>query len=305
MTIGSFDAVASYHLNPYTCGVARFNVSLAAALGVSVVPLATAWDNGRRHPLLSIKLSEMRPDDADALGQRCDHHSGSYSVLLHDVAGTSLEDRIVAGAARVIAANSVLARRLAARRGDAMAAFAPGLAPATDVGEPELTLLTFGMAHKVSAEGYRRVAALAEATGRHYVLEISTALHQGTDFDEEFFSVAAEITAAFGGRVRFLGFLADPEVSRRLQRCSAVVAFFAGGVRENNTSVMGALAHGCAVITNLDADSPDWMRHGETVFDVSRLDALPDPSELRRVGEAARRAVARYDFDALARLITS
>lgn len=302
---GSFDAVASYHLNPYTCGVARFNGSLAAALGVPVVPLATAWEDGRRHPLLSIKLSEMRPDDARDLGRRCGQHAGSYSVLLHDVDGTGIEDRIVTGAARVIGANSVLARRLAARRSDALAAFAPGLVPIADAGDPDLTLLTFGMAHKVSAEGYRRVAALAEATGRPYVLEISTALHQGTDFDEEFFSVAGEITAAFGGRVRFLGFLADPEVSRRLRRCSAVVAFFAGGVRENNTSVMGALAHGCAVITNLDADSPAWMRHGETVFDVGRLGALPGPTELRRVGEAARLAVAHYDFDALARLITS
>ena len=297
------DVVASYHLNPYTCGVARFNASLAAALGIPMVPLADAWADGRSHPLLSIKLSEMRPPDARELGRRCDEHRGSYSLLLHDLDDTPLEEAIVAGAARVIGANAVLARRMAARRPDVVAAFAPGLAPLPDVGDAEVTLLTFGMAHKVSADGYRRIAALVRATGRPAVLEISTALHQGTDFDEEFFSVAGEITAAFGGRVRFLGFLADPEVSRRLRASLAVVAFFSGGVRENNTSVMGALAHGCAVVTNLDADSPPWMRHGETIFDVGRLDAFPSDSDLRRVGEAARRAVAAYDFAALARLV--
>lgn len=118
-----------------------------------------------------------------------------------------------------------------------------------------------------------------------------------------FFLVGAEISHAFGGNVVFLGFLADQEVSRRLQESTALVAFFPKGVRENNTTVMSAMAHGCAVISNLDAASPDWMKHGQTIFDINQLDVFPDESTIKKVGANAQKAVADFGFDQLAKLI--
>ena len=138
---------------------------------------------------------------------------------------------------------------------------------------------------------------------RSFRLEVSSALHEGTSFDENFFLVSSEISQAFGGRVRFLGFLADEEVSRRLLTTSALVAFFPRGVRENNTTVLSAMAHGCAVISNLDSSSPSWMEHGQTIFDINQLKSFPDESLIYRVGENAKKAVAEFNFVVLSQII--
>ena len=55
-----------------------------------------------------------------------------------------------------------------------------------------------------------------------------------------------EISAVFGGNVSFLGFLADGEVSRRIVAADALIAFFPHGARENNTTVLSAMAQGGA-----------------------------------------------------------
>jgi hypothetical protein len=99
--------------------------------------------------------------------------------------------------------------------------------------------------------------------------------------------------------------LADDEVSRRLHAADALVAFFPHGVRENNTTVLSAMAHGCAVITNFDSYSPTWMEHGKSVLDINRLVTFPSANELSRVGEAARLAVAPFTFESLASLLVT
>jgi glycosyltransferase involved in cell wall biosynthesis len=159
------------------------------------------------------------------------------------------------------------------------------------------------MAHKIRIDGYRRLAAILQRDNRSFRLEISTALHEGGAFDESFFVVGEEISDVFGGRVRFLGFLADAEVSERLRDVDALVAFFPNGVRENNTTVLSAMTHGCAVITNLDPDSPPWMMHDHTVFDVNQLTYFPDKVSLRRVGDAAALIASAYNFERLAQIL--
>jgi hypothetical protein len=81
------------------------------------------------------------------------------------------------------------------------------------------------------------------------------------------------------------------------------VAFFPKGVRENNTTVLSAMAHGCCVITNLDEGSPSWMKHNESVLDIDQLKVFPSAEELRRVGTEARVAVSPYSFKHLAALL--
>ena len=298
---GAPTVVVTYHTNPFTCGVARFNALLGRSLGIPVTDFgALAEPEGL--PLLSIKASELDDVARAALGAFAERGT-PYWVLLHGWTDTVLEATFVARAGRVCAASAEIAALVRPMRPDVVAAFAPGAPVAEDPGPCDVRLMTFGMAHKIDASRYAALGRLVRADGRSFRLDVSTAIHEGANFDEGMFSVRGEVAAAFGGGVSFLGFLADGEVSRRLRECDALVAFFPGGVRENNTTVMSAMAHGCAVITNLDPLTPPFMVHDRTVFDVHRLEHFPSGPDLRRVGTAARKAVGPYDFASLASLI--
>ena len=117
------DAVLSYHLNPLTCGVAKFNQQLAHRLGV---PLQPTWSYGP-HSLVSLKPSESR-SDSDSIIAGC----RPYDVLLHD--RTMPPDHpILSCARRVFYADEI------------------GL-PSTIDGNPTRGVyldFTFGMAHKL------------------------------------------------------------------------------------------------------------------------------------------------------------
>src|SRR4051812_35120231 len=62
-----FDCVVGYHLNPLTCGVAKFNAMLAARLGIPVVHIFDERLTAHRAPLLSIKCSEFSDHDLTRL----------------------------------------------------------------------------------------------------------------------------------------------------------------------------------------------------------------------------------------------
>lgn len=295
--------MASFHTNPYTCGVARFNVSLASALNSKVLSLAAASNSESGKILLSIKLQEI--DDAGKvnLEKILSNSSLTFDVFLHASDGSDLENQLLKRAQKVFAASAEIGEEIKSRRPEVVNLFAPG-APISAVSkQTEISLLTFGMAHKISATGYRKLAKILATSNRSFQLEVSSALHEGTSFDENFFSVADEISQSFGGNVVFLGFLADQEVSRRLQETTALVAFFPNGVRENNTTVMSAMAHGCAVITNLDSQSPNWMTHSHNIFDINKLENFPDAAQIESVRKNAQLAVAEFGFDRLALLI--
>jgi len=298
-------AVVTFHTNPYTCGVARFNHSLATALGVPLVPLESYLNSGdTSRVLLSIKLEEITADVLVRLGSVLEQRTLNYDLFLHAADGSELEQALFVGAGRVFAASAEIAEQVRPSRPDVSSVFAPG-APVLPRQQPvDCTLLTFGMAHKIRSDGYRRLAALMEGDSRSFRLEISTALHEGGSFDSSFFTIGEEISAAFSGNVRFLGFLADAEVSERLREVDALVAFFPRGARENNTTVLSAMTHGCPVITNLDQSSPAWMMHGVTVYDIGKLTYFPDKSELQQVGDTGMRAAREFSFDVLARIVS-
>jgi hypothetical protein len=300
-----YSAVVSYHTNPYTCGVARFNFSLARAMNLSVAQLDRyCADPQAGVGLMSIKVEELQDSSAVSLIQAIRNKKFEYDLLLHGLDGSDAEREICGSARRIFAASAEIASKLKPTHPEVVTVFAPG-APVHPRKEPvDCTLLTFGMAHKIRSEGYRRLASLLEHDSRTFRLEISTALHEGGTFDESFFMVGEEISAAFSGKVQFLGFLTDSEVSDRLRTVDALVAFFPRGARENNTTVLSAMSHGCPVITNLDEHSPDWMLHDQTLFDVGRLKSFPDSNELRRVAEQGRQATKEFTFEQLARLMT-
>ena len=292
-----FDRVISYHHNIHTCGVARFNRGIANQISIEMSTISDVTDSDCEHPLVSIKKSEMSELGFTQLHRLLMERRKPYSLIFHDFSGSELEHDLLVNAKHVMAVNREMHQKLALSRGDVILGFAPGASPKVlDAGLPDLRLITFGMAHKINAAGYEAVGGLLRRSERSYRLDISSALHEGTQFDDDFFSVGNEISECFGGNVDFLGFLADGEVSRRLSSAHAMLAFFPHGARDNNTSVLGAMAHGLAVITNLDQFSPPWMKHEETVFEVSQLKEFPSNDQLAVVGHAGSEAVRSMTY---------
>jgi hypothetical protein len=295
------DCIAGYHLNPWTCGIAKFNAILAKHLDLPVVGIRAVELGNYRRPLLSLKMSEFTPADAADLDLWCSAHAGAFELFLHAFDGSEVEQRLLASAGRVYCGNAELHRELRPARPDLQELFCPGtILNPQRYQRTELSVFTFGMAHKIRVPLYRRLRDLLEATGQTYSVFVSTALHENTSFDGSFVVRFEELQSIFNGQVYFMGYLSDTAVYNHLLDCTFLAAFFEKGLRANNTTVNAAMECGCAVITNLDEDSPSGLEHMKNVVDISRCDRLPDLEETRRIGLAAREiAHARYGWERL------
>ena len=295
------DCIAGYHLNPWTCGIAKFNAILAKYLGVPVVGLRAVELGNHVRPLLSVKLSEFSSADAADLDLWASSRSGEFELFLHAFDGTEVERRLVAAAAKVYCGNSELFTELCAMRPDIQELFCPGtILNPQRFQRTELSVFTFGMAHKIRVPLYRRLQALLDATGQSYSVYVSTALHENTSFDGSFVVRFEELQSIFNGQVYFMGYLSDTAVFNHLLDCTFLAAFFEKGLRANNTTVNAAMEVGCAVITNLDEHSPVGLSHKQNVIDINLCDRLPDADETQRIGRAAREiAQGQYGWDRL------
>ena len=295
------DCIAGYHLNPWTCGIAKFNAILARRLDLPVVRIGSADLVNYRRPLLSLKLNEFCAEDALALDTWIERHAGEFELFLHAFDNTALEKRMLAAAARVACGNRELFAELRSVRPDIVESFCPGtLLNPQRFDDTQLKVFTFGMAHKIRVPLYRRLRDLLDATGKSYSVFVSTALHENTSFDESFVVRFEELQSIFNGQIYFMGYLSDTAVYNHLVDCNFLAAFFEKGLRANNTTVNAAMEVGCAVITNLDEYSPDGLVHMKNVIDINRCAQLPDASEAERIGRAARDiAHADYGWDQL------
>jgi len=302
----NFDCVVTYHQNIHTCGVARFNHYLAEFLQVPMMDFDELGNRACSFPLISIKESEMIQSDIAYLSTVIKSKKFRYSLILHSFVGSETEIEVLQSAERVMALNAQMASQISIYRPDVITGFTvpTPLLKDSDSTNYKIRLITFGMAHKIRSSGYKKVADLLKIDGLSSILEISSALHEGTEFDDQFFNVGREISEVFDGHVEFLGFLADYEVARRVQSADVMLAFFPEGARENNNSVLSAMSMGTPVITNLDAWSPSWLKHNESVFDINQMSEFPSKPTLKRVGNAARYAVAPYTFMTLTSLLT-
>lgn len=299
-----FARVVSVHTNPYTCGVARFNRSLAEELGVAMISLSECLaESCFEGSLLSLKMEEVPESQSHALMSSVTTSTTTFSYFVHDYTNCELQRFLASRAARVFANSAELTRKMSELRHDTIAVYSPGAKVRPQLGVPEIRLLTAGMAHKIRSDGYSALEDVLKDDSRHIRLEITSAIHEGQRFDEAFFSVSEEIRRIFKHEIHFCGFLSDDELSQRLYEIDAYVAFFPRGVRENNTTVLSAMTHGCPVITNLDADSPPWMRHGETIFDVNSLEEFPSGEDLERVGIAGMHVANQFNFRRLAEVL--
>jgi hypothetical protein len=295
------DCIAGYHLNPWTCGIAKFNDILASHLAVPVVGIRTAELGSYRRPLLSVKLSEFSDADAADLDLWARGRARQFELFLHAFDGTEIERRLLGHADRVYCGNRELFHELLPARPDIQELFCPGtiLSPQR-FQRTELSIFTFGMAHKIRVPMYRKLRDLLDATGRSYSVYVSTALHENTSFDASFVVRFEELQAIFNGQIYFMGYLSDTAVFNHLMDCTYLAAFFEKGLRANNTTVNAAMECGCAVITNLDAHSPAGLAHMQNVIDINRCDRLPDFGQAQSIGRAARDiARERYGWDRL------
>ena len=295
------DCIAGYHLNPWTCGIAKFNAILAKELAVPVVGLSSPDLRNYVRPLLSIKMSEFTTEDAQALAGWVDAHVGHFDIFLHAFDGTPFEQRLLLAAAKVYCGNRELAHHLAPSRADIVELFCPGtLLNSQRFQETDVRVFTFGMAHKIRVPLYRRLRDLLDATGKSYSIYVSTALHENTSFDGSFVVRFEELQAIFNGQVYFMGYLSDTAVFNHLLDCTFLAAFFERGLRANNTTVNAAMECGCAVITNLDEHSPAGLAHMRNVIDINLCDRLPEVERARQIGAAARDiAHGQYGWDRL------
>ena len=295
------DSIAGYHLNPWTCGIAKFNAILAGHLNLPVVGMDSPELERFERPLLSIKLSEFTETDARSLHEWVVGHAGRFELFLHALDGSPIEQAVIAAAAKVYCGNRELTRDLSALRPDAVELFCPGtLLNPQRFHRTELSVFTFGMAHKIRVPLYRRLRDLLEATGKTYSMYVSTALHENTSFDGSFVVRFEELQSIFNGQVYFMGYLSDTAVYNHLIDSTYLAAFFERGLRANNTTVNAAMECGCAVITNLDECSPQGLTHMKNVIDINLCERLPDVEQTAAIGLAAREiAHSAYGWDRL------
>lgn len=236
------DAVLGLHLNPQTCGVAKFNDELARRLGVPHLPLHA--HAAYFHPLVSIKPSELTPKDWPKRSH--------YDVFLH---GPGAPRRWVSKAHRVFAANRVLVAHYRLVRPDII----PAWCPSTINGNPTrgtYRVLTFGMAHKLALTCFRHLKHTLDTSRLDYTVAMSTAVHEGSPWDTALAESVAAMREIFGDRLRVLGYLGDDALAKELEDCDAVAVYFDPAVRENNTTVWAAVQAGKTIYTNTDKDSP-------------------------------------------------
>jgi hypothetical protein len=298
------DCILGYHLNPLSCGIAKFNLQLATQLGIPVLSLFDPSAVSAKRPLLSIKLSEFTYHHARELERYLEERPATQSLrlFLHAYDDTALERRMIAEADVVYVGNMELASRLRAQRSDVVEAWCPGVLFDAAPFEPtELSVFTFGMAHKVRGEYYRKLDQLLKKTGKSYCLYLSTALHEGISLETTFDAALKNIRDGFDGPVYFLGYLSDAAVLNYLRMTNYFAAFFPKGVRANNTSIHSAMSASAVVVTNLDPASPPGYRHMDTLIDIEACTALPtEPGVLDQIGERARAHASQFGWQALA-----
>lgn len=295
--------VVSYHPFPYTCGVTRFNHGLASSIGDHVVDFADWIQAGRSdaYHVLSLKPSEMSIDDRHLLFVRLQSDVASFSLVLHEFLDSELEHLMLSRAQRILTVDNEMAERVRAKGHQVVSGFAPA-ALNDHASEPSgLTFLVLGMSHKMNQSLFARFVELCDASGESYSLEVSMAVHEGQNLGEAF-DTMENLTRSKGKGVRFLGFLSDEALGRAISESDGVV-LLREGIRESNSSVLGAMSFGKPVFVWLDVHSPSWMSHGSTVFDVGLLDGLPDATKRVEVGAAGRAVTRQMTFANLGALL--
>jgi hypothetical protein len=289
----------THHLDRFRSGVARFNETLSTGLGVPLHGLDGLATAQCSCPLLSFKVSELG-SARQAVEAFLAPGDRRYELFLHEYGDSPLERRLVEGAQRVHCGNSEVEAAVRALNQRVTLLWSPGHVADARVFRPsEVSVFSFGMAHKIRTDMFRRLKELLERSGRSYAIYVSASNHETASLrDAEL--IFDEMHEIFPDTLYFLGNLTDVAVYNHLRQATFFAAFFQGGVRANNSSVSAAMEHGAVVLTNFDAHSPTEYRHMVNVIDVVQCEELPtDPLVLRRIGVHAMETARERDWRAL------
>ena len=292
-------AVVTHHQDGFRSGVARFNELLAERLGVPLYGLADDGSQGWESSLLSFKVGEMSPAERSALAERLARTGWRGEAYLHEYAALELEREIVRRAHRVHCGNLEIYEQVRELSPCAEPVWTPGLlVDKRDYELAEISVFSFGMAHKIQTRMFRRLRELLDASSRSYAVYLSAANHE-TSLLEDSHVVFDEMREVFP-TLYFLGNLSDVAVYNQLRQATFFSAFFPKGVRANNTTVAAAMETGAVVITNLDRYSPAEYVHMENVIDLERCDELPlDPAVLEGLRTRATETAQERGWDKL------
>jgi hypothetical protein len=283
--------------------VARFNGALSKVLQIPMLDIDT-WVSKADYDskyLFSVKPSEFDQRVSDMVSDSLSKLNGKHWVFFHEFNQTDIEIKLAEISEKAIAVDRIIGSAASKFLKDVDLGFAPGLKVASPEEESDVVLLTMGMAHKISQTGYTILDEVVKTDSRSFQLRVTVAIHAGFDIGETFVNVPEQVGANWSSHLVFLGFLSDQAMSSELRKCDAVVIFPQLRARESNSSIIGAMAHGAAVVTTLDSNSPSWMVHGQTIIDVRQLKQFPSSEELNRIGRNAKEAVESFTFENLAK----
>jgi hypothetical protein len=293
------DAVVTHHSDSFRSGVGRFNELLSERLGVPLVGIRRLLSAGCAHPLLSFKVAELGAAETATLSELVDTRPFPWELFLHVYDGHELEARLVEGAARVHCGNHEIYERVAGLSASSQILWSPGLIlDERAFAKTDVSVFSFGMAHKIRTDLFQRLRRLLDSSGRSYAVYVSAANHETTRMRDAHL-IFDELHEIFPS-LFFLGNLSDVAVFNYLRSSTFFASFFIGGVRANNGSVAAAMEKGAVVITNLDEHSPPEFVHLDNVIDVERCEELPlDPAELERISARARETSRARGWDSL------
>jgi hypothetical protein len=299
MSRPAIDAVVTHHRDSFRSGVGRFNELLAERLGVPLIGIRALLSSGCAWPLLSFKVSELAAGERAALERLVEQQPFAWELFLHVYEHDELEDGLIAGAALVHCGNHEIHAQVGARN-RSQVLWSPGLiVDERRFVDTEITVFSFGMAHKIRTDLFQRLRTLLEASGRSYALYLSAANHETTRMRDAQI-VFDEMHEIFPATLFFLGNLSDVAVYNYLRASTFFASFFLGGVRANNGSVAAAMEKGAVVVTNLDEYSPPELVHMDNVIDIGSCEELPvDPALRRRISRRASETATGRGWDRL------
>jgi glycosyltransferase involved in cell wall biosynthesis len=220
-----------------------------------------------RNPRTVFILHEfIRTGDAERSRMRLGLRAADRIVAVTDAERDALVARYPSTAARTVVRNNPATIPVAAIDPSADAKVRAQFAP------PERPVVAFGGLLTAPAKGFDD---LLEALTRTDALLVATG---SLDPENVYHAhVGAQIERlGLGGRVRWLGFISDNEIARVLRAVDVVVLPHRSGAESGHTSMLAALVNGAAVVTTRGANTPPWLRDGETAL----LVAPENPDEL-------------------------
>jgi hypothetical protein len=295
------DVVVGHRLDPYRSGVARFNQMLATRLRVPVVSFTDPALLRFANPLFSLKPSDCSHTEAALLDEVLSALDGRrISTYLHEYLDLPAERHLVDASTTTYCGNAQIEADVSRRAARTMLSWAPSTierhAPFPKV---DVSVFSFGMAHKVQTRWFSRLRTLLEASNQSYSLYVSHAHHEAATQSEEEV-VFREMASIFPQHMYFLGNLSDVAISNMMRTATFFASFFPGGVRANNTTIRTALEHEAVVVTNLDQYSPIEFRHMSSLVDIAQCGALPlDPRVLTDIGARGADAVRERSWEQL------